>query len=63
MTSTQSVKPKLARDNPLDIAFRLYQAMCAQYPDRLIVLSNESGRVVAQSGGAARSELTPRLRL
>ena len=50
MTSTQSLKPKLARDNPLDIAFRLYQAMCAQYPDRLIVLSNESGRVVAQSG-------------
>ena len=50
MTSPQSVKPKLARDDRLDIALRLYQVICAQYPDRLIMLLDESGCVVAQSG-------------
>jgi hypothetical protein len=33
----------------LDIARRLYQALVAQNPDRLITLCDASGRVLAQS--------------
>jgi hypothetical protein len=33
-------------DDRLEIARRLYRAMCAQYPDRLITLCNGDGRIV-----------------
>jgi hypothetical protein len=36
-------------DGRLAIARRLYRAMCAQYPDRLITLCDRDGRLLATS--------------
>lgn len=36
-------------DCRLDIALRLYWAMCTQYPDRLIMLCDGSGRVLEKT--------------
>ena len=56
MISPKSVEPKFARDSRLDIAFRLYRVMCTQYPNRLIALLDESGRVVAQTDDVSATE-------
>jgi len=37
------------RDDRLDIARRVYRAMCAQYPDRLIALCDGGGRILEKS--------------
>jgi len=45
------------RDDRLDIARRIYRAMCAQYPDRLITLCDEDGRVLGNTSSARSSIL------
>jgi len=35
--------------NRLDIARRVYDAMCVQYQDRLITLADSRGRMLARS--------------
>jgi hypothetical protein len=40
---------ELAHDDRIDVAHRLYQALCAQYSDRFITLFNPRGRLVARS--------------
>ena len=50
------IPPKSVRDSRLDIALRLYRAMCTQYPNRLIALLDESGGVVAQSDDVGATE-------
>ena len=57
MIPPNSLKPKFARDDRLDIAARLYRAICAQYPERLTVLLDESGRIVAHSGYVGVTEV------
>jgi hypothetical protein len=39
----------LADENRLDVARRLYHAMCIQYPDRLIILVDPHGCLLACS--------------
>jgi hypothetical protein len=36
-------------ENRLDVARRLYQAMCVQHPDRFIILVDPHGRLLARS--------------
>jgi hypothetical protein len=38
---------ELARDGRLDVARRLYHALCAQYPDRFITLFDADGACVS----------------
>jgi len=45
------MEQKLACDDPLDIARRLYYALCAQYPDRFIALFDADGACVSARGG------------
>jgi hypothetical protein len=40
--------PSSVAERRLDIARRLYQALAAQNPDRVIILRDSSGRVVAR---------------
>ena len=40
------------RDDRLDIARRLYGAMCAQYPDRLITLCDGGGHILEKTSSA-----------
>jgi hypothetical protein len=40
---------KLADEDRLDIARRIYHAMCLQYPDRLIELADQEGFALARS--------------
>jgi hypothetical protein len=41
------MEQELARDDRLDVAGRLYHALCAQYPDRFITLFDPDGICVA----------------
>jgi hypothetical protein len=45
------------RDDRLDIARRLYRAMCAQYPDRLITLYDGRGRILEKTSSVRPSIL------
>jgi hypothetical protein len=45
------------RDDRLDIARRLYRAMCAQYPDRLITLCDGGGGILEKTSSARPSLL------
>jgi hypothetical protein len=40
---------ELARDDSLDLARRLYHAMCVRYPHRFITLFDPHARMVARS--------------
>jgi hypothetical protein len=42
---------KLVCDDRLDVARRLYRALCAQYPDRFITLFDADGACVAARSG------------
>jgi len=42
---------KLVCDDWLDVARRLYHALCAQYPDRFITLFDADGACVAAHSG------------
>jgi hypothetical protein len=48
-----SVRADRARAERLAIARRLYQALVAQDPDRVIILRDSSGRLVARHDPAA----------
>ena len=50
-TYAPSVERKLQRENRLDAARTLYNALVAQHPDWLIILCDEHARVVARSLG------------
>jgi hypothetical protein len=52
----QNEGPKPVRDDQFDIASRLFWAICARYPDRIITLFDESGRVVARNGHVGAPE-------
>jgi hypothetical protein len=39
----------LTHDERIDVAYRVFRAMCAQYPDRLITLVDAQGRTLARS--------------
>ncbi len=41
------MEQELARDDRLDVAHRLYHALCAQYPDRFITLFDQDGACVS----------------
>jgi hypothetical protein len=41
------MEQKLTCDDPLDVARRLYYALCAQYPDRFIALFDSRGACVS----------------
>jgi hypothetical protein len=43
------------RDDRLDIARRLYRAMCAQHPDRLITLCDGGGRILEKTSSATQA--------
>jgi hypothetical protein len=45
------------RDTRLDIARRVYRAMCAQYPDRLMALYDGDGRILEKTSSARPSIL------
>jgi hypothetical protein len=60
MTASQT--PSSVAERRLKIARRLYQALVAQDPDRLITLSDGGGRVVARHDPRPEqrdAELTP----
>ena len=38
----------LTRDDPIDVALRLYRAMLIRYPDRLITLCDSRGLLLAR---------------
>jgi hypothetical protein len=46
-----------ARDDRLDIARRLYRAMCAQHPDLLITLCDGGGRILEKTSSERPSTL------
>jgi hypothetical protein len=52
---------ELAHDDRIDVAHRLYQALCAQYSDRFITLFDPRGRLVARSAplGTAKAPAAP----
>jgi len=55
-SALKSVMPgQTKHSGRLDLARRLYRAMCAQYPDRLITLCDGDGRVVATFRQASTS--------
>ena len=39
----------LTHDEQIDAAYRIFRAMCAQYPDRLLTLVDAHGRTLARS--------------
>ena len=41
----------MVRDNRLDVGRRLYDALCAQYPDRFIALFDADGACVSARSG------------
>ncbi|MGP0087823.1 MAG: hypothetical protein ACLP0B_30030 [Steroidobacteraceae bacterium] len=45
------MEQKLVCDDRLDVACRLYRALCAQYPDRFITLFDADGACVAARSG------------
>ncbi len=45
------MEQKLVSDDRLDVAGRLYYALCAQYPDRFITLFDVDGAFVAAHSG------------
>jgi hypothetical protein len=45
------MEQKLVCDDRLDVARRLYHALCGQYPDRFITLFDADGVCVAAYGG------------
>jgi hypothetical protein len=49
---SQSDGKPLQPAEQIKIARHIFGALCAQYPTRLIVLRDESGRIVARSSGA-----------
>ena len=57
VSDTPSIDPDRRRAERLEIAHKLYQALVAQDRDRVIMLSDGDGRVVAQNG--PRTELGP----
>jgi hypothetical protein len=44
-----SIDPNRRRSERLEIARKLYEALVAQDPDRVIILCDNDGRVVAQN--------------
>ncbi|MGO9684184.1 MAG: hypothetical protein ACLP0B_03915 [Steroidobacteraceae bacterium] len=42
------MEQKLVCDDRLDVARRLYYALCAQNPDRFIILCDAQGRILAR---------------
>ncbi len=45
------MEQKLVCDDRLDIARRLYDALCGQYPDQFIILRDAQGRILARHDG------------
>ena len=45
------MEQKLVCDDRLDVARRLYHALCGQYPDRFITLFDADGACVAAHSG------------
>ena len=45
------MEQELVRDDRLDVARRLYDALCGQYPDHFIVLCDAHGRILARQDG------------
>ena len=39
----------VTQDQRIDIAYRIFRAMCGQYPDRLLTLVDAHGRTLARS--------------
>jgi len=57
VSDTPSIDPDRRRAERLEIAHKLYHALVAQDRDRVIMLSDGDGRVVAQN--EPRTELGP----
>ncbi len=45
------MEQKRVHDDGLDIARRLYDALCGQYPDKFIILCDAQGRMLARHDG------------
>ena len=45
------MEQELVCDDRLDVAHRLYRALCAQYPDRFIALFDADGACVSARSG------------
>ena len=45
----------LKDDKRIDDAYRVFCALCAQYPDRLITLVDAKGRTLARSKGVGQA--------
>jgi hypothetical protein len=45
------MEQKRLHDDRLDIARRLYDALCGQYPDKFIILCDAQGRMLARHDG------------
>ena len=52
----------VTQDQRIDIAYRIFRAMCGQYPDRLLTLVDAHGRTLARSDWSDRLRFprTPR---
>ncbi len=46
-------------DDRLEIARRIYNALCGEYPDQFIVLCDPQGRVLARHDGPTVSTAAP----
>jgi hypothetical protein len=49
------MEQKLVRDDRLDVAHRMYEALCAQYPDQFITLFDQDGTCVAAHSARAHA--------
>ncbi|HXX52059.1 MAG TPA: hypothetical protein VEI98_12350 [Xanthobacteraceae bacterium] len=56
-TSENTASKCERRDDRLNMARRLYQAMCAHYPDRAITLCDGGGRVLEKASPARSPHL------
>ena len=45
----RGIEPEREREDRLNLACTLYKSLVAQYPDRLITLCDDRGRVLARS--------------
>ena len=61
-TDAPGVEAELEREDRLDIAHALYNALAAQYPDRKIMLFDQRARVLAHREGYAIAKLPALLR-
>jgi hypothetical protein len=48
------MEQELGRDSRLDVARRMYDALCVQYPDRFITLFDQDGLYVAAHSARLR---------